>query len=291
MKWRKTNALDAALAPYDLQRREYGPEEGRVDSLVIPWTGDEWLSVLDKEGPWLPSCCAVISEARDILLGTLREGRRMEARKLREFVEVLGSHDGFRPEDRGEVHPDHEDPVMRLFWLWEQIADEAAVGGLLGEKPIPCDLGDVTDAADALDKMLWPLRMLYFTEGAAVAMEKGGGKIDFVSPYSKDGLTTQSHVNRIEMLRRGLPAIRTLYRHLAEVDPGPFEGVALVEIATGHVPRTLGGLAIYADEARARETLAYWERDPDSAGKYAPRACRVSLEHGIELLPAAGGGA
>jgi hypothetical protein len=113
-----------------------------------------------------------------------------------------------------------------------------------------------------------------------------GGFVKRVSPYKATGLPARSHVRRIEMLRRGLPAIRTLAQHLQRTDPGPFEGVALVEIATGNVPEGFGGLAIYESEEKAREILGYWERNPENRGKYEPRRARVSMAAGLEILPA-----
>jgi hypothetical protein len=209
----------------------------------------------------------------------------MDVTELRAFVETLGAHDGFPPTDPHNLRPDDESPVMRLFWLWEAIKGRAAVADRINDAPRPCDLDDVSDAAHALERMLWGLSMMPLVEGQD-AIDGKGGFVKRVSPYKATGLPARSHVRRIEMLRRGLPAIRTLAQHLQRTDPGPFEGVALVEIATGNVPEGFGGLAIYESEEKAREILGYWERNPENRGKYEPRRARVSMAAGLEILPA-----
>ena len=59
----------------DISKR---PDGGVIEQLNL--TPEQWVGLLDKEGPWLPYCCGSISTARDVLADCLRQSGRFDKR-------------------------------------------------------------------------------------------------------------------------------------------------------------------------------------------------------------------
>lgn len=68
--------------------------EERIEHLWLPFTPAQWVDLANKEGRWLPACCANISDARGALIDAMREGGQISARGFRDLVETLIEHDG-----------------------------------------------------------------------------------------------------------------------------------------------------------------------------------------------------
>lgn len=110
-------------------------------------TADQWVGLLDANGPWLPQCCGSISAAREALAACLRDGGVLNTDRAVRILAEIGDHDGpdaaIRPILDGcgaWVHGGTpEFTGRRLFWTragspWFEIA--RACRDLLGEGDI-----------------------------------------------------------------------------------------------------------------------------------------------------------
>ncbi len=73
----------------DISKR---PDGGVIEQLNL--TPEQWVGLLDKEGPWLPYCCGSISTARDVLADCLRQSGRFDKRDAVTIICEIADHDG-----------------------------------------------------------------------------------------------------------------------------------------------------------------------------------------------------
>ena len=57
-------------------------------------TADQWVGLLDANGPWLPQCCGSISAAREALAACLRDGGVLNTDRAVRILAEIGDHDG-----------------------------------------------------------------------------------------------------------------------------------------------------------------------------------------------------
>lgn len=101
-------------------------------------TPEQWVGLLNKDGAWLPVCCASISAARDVLSGALREGGYLDADGARAILCEVADHDG-RPTQGLTAILAGDTSKGTLFWTadgspWFEIV--RACRALLGDGDI-----------------------------------------------------------------------------------------------------------------------------------------------------------
>lgn len=88
------------------------------DSETINLTSEQWVGLIDKNGAWLPVCCASISAARDVLVTALREGGDLDADGARTILCEVADHDG-RPTEGLTAILGGDATKGTLFWTAE----------------------------------------------------------------------------------------------------------------------------------------------------------------------------
>ncbi len=246
---------------------------GKIASVRLPFSDTEWCDLLNKEGEYLPSCCAEISRIRDILQDACREDHSISVEDFYEAV-FLARHHGWNEKD--------EDPIARMIVLWERIKDDVRDrSGHLSAK--------TDDPKDALE-------VLYQSAGT-ICWDELFSKRDRIKDTVFD-----SHKNRGYALATIQSAVRTLFYKLKELDPGPIEGYGVVR-EDGEIGQSRSGLAVYRTPEFAQEVCDRWnkteqtdwqERDKRRTKRkgvkkapyvYSVKKVRVSMERGVEYLP------
>jgi len=237
---------------------------GKVGSVRLPFTAEEWADLLNKEGEHLGACCADISRIRDILQGACRNDHFVDVEDFYEAV-YLAKHHGFKIGD---------DPIGRMIALWGKIKDDVRVRR--------------TDDSTNTESPNDALETLY----------SAAGVICWDNLYSRDNETKDTtfdrHMNRSYALATVQVAVRTLFFKLKEMDPGAIEGYGLVR-QDGEIGKTRRGLAVFRTETLAQEICDNWNKaqQEDNRGKkrkrepyvYSIKKVRVSMEKGFEILP------
>ena len=244
--------------------------ENKITHVWIDLTPGQWVDLLNTEGRWLSSCCSDISHARDLLATALRHNGQMDAYDFRDLVTTLADHDGFE-----ELRSPTADAWTEASARWRACEPESpflvigdfwfAVQDRLGERRDEIEPISPDDPRRALS--------LLTREALAVecALMVHGG-----------GAERLCHKAQIALaVARLIPALGVLHRHLRELAPGPFEGLAVVLRGTEQVVGTPEGPMIFATQS----TLPLHVRSSieKSPGKFVLRRCRVSLEEGILL--------
>lgn len=239
---------------------------GKISSVRLPWTADQWLDALDNDGQTLPMCCGNISDVRSMLLGALPEGRRLEAKEFQAAVSLLSEHDGFEKYAAGQLDGE---PLADIFRIWSRIQGR-------------CDLRrqDVLKELDPNNPEHALRIVVSCSIGAYFSRLSGSGELDRDRFDQRRDLLLELH--------RMAPALKTLYERLRDLDPCPVSGFAIIDERTGKVMETRRGLAFYFDEMTARGTIRIWEAATPEKGEEPPKPkivkARASVADGIVLL-------
>jgi len=237
----------------------------KVYAVKLDFTAEEWVDLMSTEGEFLPACCATISHIRNILIGCMREGGFILATDLCEIVQLLKDHN-----DCDATGVDH--PQARLVRIWETIKDDAELH-LLG---CPENLNDLDNA----------FHILY---GAASVLSWNLLNHD----ATEDEKFDHEMVRQIEFIRV-LPAIRTVYKELAENQDKivPFEGYAVVDDKSNDILDLRRGFAIFRTKERAEEVAKMFnEREIEKSKKhkkakewmYKVKKVYVNLKDGLQV--------
>lgn len=85
-------------------------------------TPAQWVGLLNKEGPWLPVCCANISDAREILGDVLLNNETITAEQVWDLSALVGRHDALCDVFRGKRDPpDDPNPLLGEGSPWPVI--------------------------------------------------------------------------------------------------------------------------------------------------------------------------
>lgn len=245
-----TTALDQIGVQYRLDRRD----EEKVKSILLPFTAEQFMDVCDRESHLLPMCCGNISQMRDIVTGSLREGGWLEIESLETLIQLMQGHDFedlFQPSrvvprspypnclachkvivDCGCDGPQgtyiplapNTNPWLRIVLAWEALEDCAvtAFAHNPSRSEDPTDLRDACYLVSNSCYRLW-VKDLFHRE----------------NPYDKEQYPSMSEEERAsrtadeafdhaadttQTLLRAVPAIHTLYTRIKEAYPDPVEG-------------------------------------------------------------------
>lgn len=261
-------ALKAAGIPY---QTAYGSKERRrVTRVQLRWNKDWWADVANKEGEFLPACCANISGVRDRLISAMREDEWITVDDLATCYYTLKDHDGSWEALFTNEEAVGFGPIAYLIRVWRAVKDVASVR--TPERGLdPKDLKDATHiVASGTFQLDW--------EGL---FDNGPDKC----PQYKD------RVARALLLARMIPAMHTLYHRLVEKALGDtFEGVAIVSFKRPNEVLKLGDqhLAIFSDQAAAEKVIKDAEEaTPNVRKNIKMRPVRVTIADGLTFLDVA----
>lgn len=246
---------------------------GRIEHLWLPFTPVQWVDVANKESRWLSACCGDISAVRDTLISALCEGGQIWAAELRDLVATLAAHDGF--EELSVTTPqawvtaaarwaehDPDNPFLALGHIWFAVRDELATP----VEPKHHEL-DPRAPEDALQ--------ILATESAALSWA--------LCIRDEGPLKLCQEAERTLSVARLLGALPTLVTRLHELAPPCFEGLAVIETATGK----LWGRSANVFATALQVLHVFASGNPKREAKFRAEAevrrCRVSLAEGVVL--------
>jgi len=253
------------------------------ESVELPLDPDHWCSLCMSEGAsYVGGCCGTMSHVQDLLEHVFRMGNGyIRMNQFANLVEAILDHGDFE----GKIRFDKLDRSI------EDIAAEAKDCSVW-ESYSPWDLIALT----------WHLTKDFYSpktptpynqdfsevEKAIHTLHHGASTLSWAllcqktsTPDGEFDLASQSRGNRSVLLYRLIPALRTLFNRIDELDAGPFDGVALVdtEIDRNAIAHNNLGLCIFGSEEDARKLVALL--DEDEAKKIELRPVQVSKENGV----------
>jgi len=268
-----------------------------IESIEVPFSAEEWLDIISADSKIFGSCCATISNARDILYAQARHGRWIDGKDLWEFVEILSHHDGFEfmlprtNENHREwsswcegIEP-QDDPIYRLWEVYDKVKNHLKIE-VPHTEPYPEGAPIREPIQRALSTLNQSLDALYW----ATSCFASGREDD--PQWMKD----QRRAARQRTIARLMPALHELIHHIDDLDLGDFEGYAVVQKDEPDVLCKNGlGACIYTTEDDAKEMIARWAKTYDErkepAGRMASprestaiRPVRVSSKTGLTFL-------
>lgn len=221
---------------------------GKIESVKLPYTPNEWIDLLNKEGEYLEGCCADTSRIRDILQNACRNNFHINVDDLFEAYYLAKNH-GFTKD---------ETPIGRLIKLWEDIKKDAR------DLRSACS-ANIQDPKDAFDVLYDAANTIKFYD------------LGFENTENE---RFEKHVNSNYALATVQTAINTLFFKLRDLEKEPIEGFGLID-KKGNIGHTRRGLAIFRTKEIAQEICDDWS---NGKRKYSVKKMRVSMKHGIEIL-------
>ena len=109
---------------------------------------------------------------------------------------------------------------------------------------------------------------------------------------------SQAKANRATLMYRLMPALKTLNDHIDQLDLGPVEGFALIDLEVGPdaIARNGYGYCVYSTEEEVEKILNHWKQEDElykdegtryrrgkSEERLSIRKVRISKEGGIEF--------
>jgi hypothetical protein len=240
-------------------------QAGKISNVKLKFTPEEWADLLNKEGEYLGVCCANISRVRDILMDAIREDGEVRATDLEEAAELIKGH--------GCEHYEEDHPLSRLVALYETLKDHLHEGHHLFHNSFNPD-----DPDEAL-KAFATYASAY--SDYSFQMRMGGDDADPARKF-------HDCVNREKALIDIASVLHTLVTKLRSLSIGLF-GYGLID-EEGKVAYSRSGLAVYKDEAFAKELCERWNREEEGSErrkrgrkKYTVRPVYVSMDRGVEI--------
>lgn len=261
----------------------------------LPFTADEWCDLCMHEGDfYIGGCCGTTSAAQDILNHVFREGGWVNGKELTEVADLLANHDEnpdspylfsalAEPLDAAVQHAWERwteiDPWEKLAVIWHIVRGYISpeVPRAKGAHLSPLDAA-ISTAAEGL-------RYLSYAR-AFKWDEDEDGKPD-----------SQAKARRKLTLAKLLPALKVINEQIESLDPGPFEGFALIDKEKGPdaIAENGMGLCLYETQAQVDDILNLWreqeqeyeerrERIKPVDERIGVRRVRVTKENGVEFL-------
>jgi hypothetical protein len=222
----------------------------KISEVKLPFTNEEWGDLLNKEGEYLPSCCAQISAIRSMLQSALREGGWIRMKDLSAIASAAINHGDF--EDGS--------PIFRLIELWNAIKPDA--------RTEPEDASaNLDDPKEAMETLIDRCQYYIF---------ESYGRL-------RNGLSEQQLFNKRAhdecMLATIMVCVRTLHEKLTDLSLGTFDGYGV--FAGEKIGMMVGGMAFFKNEEEANKVRDDWNKDK---AQYSVSKCRCSIQKGIEKL-------
>lgn len=253
---------------------------GRIGSIKLPFTPEQFVDVCNTGGDLLPQCCPTVSEMRDIIINTLRDGGWIQFGALSELVLLMKTHDGFKEMFR---NTSCENPFGRIAQAWDAMSDCMPLNETPPRRLDPSRIRDAAALLSNACSVYW-MRSMYRRDALP----------------EDDQVRLEHDVNRITAILRILPPLRTLWHEILEEAPAPVMGWCAVikahhemessrKISTdpfGHgIVITSSGLGIYQTRTDLEEAISVWVvRYPHIRDLVEIRHVRVSAEDGITFM-------
>ena len=271
--------LDALGVKYTMM---YGTARARfVERVCIPWTPEQWVGVLHREGQWLSVCCGNISAIRDQLMQALADGGWIGMRELERVNHLMETHDGFDTWYEAGFVPTQEtldDPMYLLTRIWAVVKPLRWASWM----DVPVNLTPEREKA-LLGRRLEEALSTYNT----VQMFHVG---EYTTPEGKAKAQFR-HDREVTLAMQWVKSsLRAFTDQFKELSSGPgVHGMAIVrKDSRDEVVEGRGGPVIVGDVAAANECIAYWcTNDQEKAPKaedFEVRPVYVSVDKGIEFV-------
>lgn len=219
----------------------------KISSIKVKcFTKNECIDFLDAEGEYLEACCADISRIRDIVQDFVRNGYWINSNKLSEMIGLIKSH-GFSKEH----------PFNKIIKVWDKVKDHVELNDCCPS----ANFNNIKDVLSTISSSACTLNFHLILND----LSKEKGRLQEKAHYMKDLATM-------------LPAIKTLYEKVEELDLGSVEGYAIYkddEIVMSH-----SGVAIYKSEKEALDTNKYLIKNNKN---YTIKNIIISLKDGIVI--------
>jgi hypothetical protein len=251
------------------------PNPNLVRSVFLPFTPDDWWELTTRDGDdYIGPCCGTTGAMQDILNSVYRDGGWIDGHELLELGSLAENHeDGF--ENWGE--PLEGDAVIRTLASWMTLDRWGRIGvvyRVLRKKLSP-------------KKQSLTVRSRGLPEKDAIPVLRNGMTFlsyEDVFRRNKDEDGQQNHANRILLIARILPAMRTIFDSFKNYQP--FEGFALVykETPDAVLDNRLGA-CVYKTSDDAQKVLDSSRDISNMEGEDLPsiliRPVRITVEEGL----------
>jgi hypothetical protein len=222
----------------------------KIQSVKMPFAPDIWADLANKKGKYLPACCANISAARDEYLKGLREDGYLSTESLCNIVECIDSS-----------HEFNNEPLSITKHIWDLVQPVADI--FSGARPL--NGSNINDAIS----MLGDFCNMY--AWATIDSE-------FPTFYDRACVTNE--------LYTVIPAIKTIFEKINELNLGPIWGFAICpRHGEDDIFKTLRGLSVWRTYEEAEKSLKRWiDTEQVKESEVAIRPIKISIENGIEFL-------
>ena len=238
-------------------------QSGRISKVRLPFTTSQWTDVLNAQGMYLPSCCGDISYIRDVLTNSLRNDKYIDVGDLSVIAMYLTQHEG-----GGCCSDDTNDPIAIIVEL-----DKKLKPYYRSDKIGSSNVNNPKDALQQLSQLASEFTMN-----------------DFLGATSQEAQDVKK-TNHLASLARIIPAVKTVYEKIKELDTGPINGWAVMrgsEIITQRDGRH--GIYLSEDlaksvcEAVIKDAKLFVDKDtkPEDIN-FNVRSVKISIENGIEF--------
>lgn len=248
-----------------------------IDRFKLPFSAEEWLDIMDKEGESLPMCCGTISSVRDILLGQLRENRVISCADSNHVFELLAGHDGFEymlANEEIDYKTYKTDPIYRFWVIWQMIRPHANLGTIYCEPPKHPDYKNpIHNALDVahkgIDALWW----------SVTCFKVGGDEGD------PEWLKQQRIAERKLTIARVTPALRTILEHIKTLDYGDYDGFAICSKEDpSHILSNVVGYCIFKTKKEAEDMIERWAKPDDDLEEPSENRKKVREETVIRAV-------
>ena len=269
-----------------------------ISSVKPPIGPKEWVALCQNEGPlYVGGCCGNMSAVQDEMDYIFRfESGWFPMHRLERIADTMTHHDD---ECFGRLE-DGEDLETAVKNMAESIgkinqSDDFCIDvwkllGLVWEVARPFYS---PKRPHSPSRRTNPVRTEL--DDAVTVVRDGIQALAIHDLFSRnDEETAQGRTNRLMVLYRVLPALKTVWENVSELDPGNLDGLALVKKDDRDTVLVNGyGLCVYQTPAEAQKVLDLWTREEEEYEEREPkpkvedfelRSVRVSMQKGLEFI-------
>lgn len=228
---------------------------GKISSVELPLSADEWMDVLNSYGESLPSCCVDISKIRTLLIYACQNEHLLEVDDFWQLYTLAKNH-GYLSNDVGVI--------CKIMKLWEDIEEDVKIKINFNTKSL--DLNNPKDAIRSLSNICNQLEWIDI-------FDKNCGKDQ----------TFRNCVDRQRNLATIATIVKTLFYKIKELDLGVIEGFGIIK--DNNLESINSRLLIFRTAKLAKEVCDKFNLE-NCNGKqtYCVKKCSVSVEHGVRVL-------
>lgn len=260
------------------------------DTIYLQFTPEEWCRLCMKEGDlYVGGCCGATSAVQDIISHVFRfESGRMSMWDLARLAQLWIDH------DEGPQKPNFKDAgdLDVHIWNWSALdpwAKMAVLWHLTKEYYVPEEPHGQSPQRPEVEKAVYDLArgMVYISHSLMNPDPRN------IPPVS------QKNASRLMTLYRVLPALKTVWEHVQELNPGPLDGYALLdkERGGGEIASNWHGLCVFETYEEASKLMDQWRTHESASERERNRQekpidermeigrVRISVEKGLEYLP------